>query len=247
LPGVAIAVRAMEKFAIPGVDCVGIAYSQRAAATNRNTSNVGPGLVACWQLGSHCVAGLETSNGLGALAVAARQIVSLVRRLCAVARALIASAGCCRRRNPSPSTGGTDIAASMQDDGAYPFICGIRLRWQFKDEAGGVLARHRSRNYEEVRTPSRGVWKSPLRAMRSKTPGMNAGARRAVWSHRPICRSGTGAFAQAARKGWVRSEWADVMSGGRCMIATSRVLGLSKLPQRRSPEAEIPALQGGKR
>jgi hypothetical protein len=198
LPGVAIAVRAMEKFAIPGLDCAAVAHSQRAAATNRNTSNVGPGPLPCWHLGSHRVAGLEASNGLGALAVAAREIVSLVRRSCAVALALIASAGCCRRRNPSPSTGGTDIAASMQHDGACPFICGIRLRWQFKDEAGGALARHSSRNYEEVRTPSRGVWKSPLRAMRSKTPGMNAGARRAVWSRHPICRSGTGAFPQAA-------------------------------------------------
>jgi hypothetical protein len=38
--------------------------------------------------------------------------------------------------------GVTDIAASMPDDGACPFICGIRLQWQFKDEACGVLTRH---------------------------------------------------------------------------------------------------------
>jgi hypothetical protein len=75
LPGVAIAVRAMEKFAVPGVDCVGIAHSQRAAATNRGTSNVGPGLVACWHLDSPHIAGLEASNGPGAHAVTARKTV----------------------------------------------------------------------------------------------------------------------------------------------------------------------------
>jgi hypothetical protein len=58
--------------------------------------------------------------------------------------------------------GVTDIAASIQDDGACPFISGIRLQWQFKDEACGVLARHNSRNYEEVRTSSRGVWEIAL-------------------------------------------------------------------------------------
>jgi hypothetical protein len=31
--------------------------------------------------------------------------------------------------------GVTDIAATIQDDGACPFISGIRLQWQFKDEA----------------------------------------------------------------------------------------------------------------
>jgi hypothetical protein len=39
LPGVAIAVRAMEKFAGFDVDSVGIAHSERAAATDRDTSN----------------------------------------------------------------------------------------------------------------------------------------------------------------------------------------------------------------
>jgi hypothetical protein len=58
--------------------------------------------------------------------------------------------------------GVTDIAASIQDDGAGPFICGIRLQRQFKDEACGVLARHSSRNYEEVRTSSSGVWGDAL-------------------------------------------------------------------------------------
>jgi hypothetical protein len=53
--------------------------------------------------------------------------------------------------------GVTDIAASIQDDGARPFISGIRFQWQFKDEACGVLARHSSRNYEGVHTSSRGV------------------------------------------------------------------------------------------
>jgi hypothetical protein len=53
--------------------------------------------------------------------------------------------------------GVTDIAASIQDDGAGPFICGIRLHRQFTDEACGVLARQSSRNYEEVRTSSSGV------------------------------------------------------------------------------------------
>jgi hypothetical protein len=54
----------MEKFAVLGVDSVGIAHSQRAAATNRDTSNVGPGRLACWDLGSHHVAGLEASPSL---------------------------------------------------------------------------------------------------------------------------------------------------------------------------------------
>jgi hypothetical protein len=75
LPGAATAARAMEKFAVLGVDSVGIAHSQRAAATNRGTSKVGSGVVACWHLGSHHVAGLEASNGLGPQAVAARETV----------------------------------------------------------------------------------------------------------------------------------------------------------------------------
>jgi hypothetical protein len=66
LAGVAIAVRAMEKFAVLGIDWVGIAHSQRAAATNRDTSNVVPGFLAGWHLGSRHVAGLEASNGPGA-------------------------------------------------------------------------------------------------------------------------------------------------------------------------------------
>jgi hypothetical protein len=49
LPGVAIAGRAMEKFAVLGFDSVGIAHSERAADTNRDASNVVPGLLACWQ------------------------------------------------------------------------------------------------------------------------------------------------------------------------------------------------------
>ena len=82
MPSVAIAVRAMEKFAVLGADSVGIAHSERAAATNRDTSNVGPGLLACWHLGSHNIAGLEASDGLGAHAVAAWQTVcrQLVRQ-----------------------------------------------------------------------------------------------------------------------------------------------------------------------
>jgi hypothetical protein len=47
---VAIVVRAMEKFAALGVDAVGIAHSQKAAATNRDTFNVGPGRLARWHL-----------------------------------------------------------------------------------------------------------------------------------------------------------------------------------------------------
>jgi hypothetical protein len=74
-PGVAIAVRAMEKFAVLGVDSLGIAHSQRAAATDRKTSNVVPDRLACWHLGSHHVAGLEASNGVRADARAARQTV----------------------------------------------------------------------------------------------------------------------------------------------------------------------------
>jgi hypothetical protein len=71
--------------------------------------------------------------------------------------------------------GVTDIAASIQDDGAGPFISGIRLHWQFKDEACGVLARHSSRNYEEVRTSSSGAWEIALPGDALQTPGMNAG------------------------------------------------------------------------
>jgi hypothetical protein len=44
--------------------------SEKAAASNRDASNVVPGLLACWH-----VAGLEASNGLGAYAVAARKTV----------------------------------------------------------------------------------------------------------------------------------------------------------------------------
>jgi hypothetical protein len=40
LAGVAIAVRAMEKFAVLGVDSVGIAHSERAAGTNRDAPNL---------------------------------------------------------------------------------------------------------------------------------------------------------------------------------------------------------------
>jgi hypothetical protein len=62
--------------------------------------------------------------------------------------------------------------------GAGPFISGIRLHWQFKDEACDVLARHSSRNYEEVRTSSSGVWEIALPGDALQIPGMNAGARR---------------------------------------------------------------------
>jgi hypothetical protein len=61
--------------------------------------------------------------------------------------------------------GVTDIAASIRDDGAYPFICGIHLQWQFKDEACGVLARHGSRN-----TCSRGVLEIALPGDALSTP-----------------------------------------------------------------------------
>jgi hypothetical protein len=54
----------------------------------------------------------------------------------------------------------------------------IRLQWQFKDEARGVLARHSPRNYEEDRTSSRGVREIVLPGDALSTPGMNAGARR---------------------------------------------------------------------
>jgi hypothetical protein len=37
-----MAVRAMEKFAVLGIDSVGIAHSERATATNRDMSNVVP-------------------------------------------------------------------------------------------------------------------------------------------------------------------------------------------------------------
>jgi hypothetical protein len=66
--------------------------------------------------------------------------------------------------------GVTDIAASIQYDGACPFICGIPLQWQFKDEACGVLARHSSRNYEEVHTSSRGVWEIAVPGDALQTP-----------------------------------------------------------------------------
>jgi hypothetical protein len=47
----------MEKFAGLGVDSVGIAHSERAAGTNRDSPNVDSGLLACWHFGSHHVAG----------------------------------------------------------------------------------------------------------------------------------------------------------------------------------------------
>jgi hypothetical protein len=83
-----------------------------------------------------------------------------------------------RRCNPSPST----ALPIIQDDGAGPFISGTRLQWQFKDEACGVLARHSSRNYEEARASSSGVWEIAFPGDALRTPGMNAGARRAFWS-----------------------------------------------------------------
>jgi hypothetical protein len=73
-----------------------------------------------------------------------------------------------------------------QDDGACPFISGIRLQWQFKDQACGVLARHSSRNYEEVRMSSRGVWDIALAGDALSTPGINAGhvaAFRSRWAN----------------------------------------------------------------
>jgi hypothetical protein len=54
LPGVAMAARAIEKFAVV----------EAAAATNRDTSNVGPGLLARWHSGS--LAGFQAPNRLGA-------------------------------------------------------------------------------------------------------------------------------------------------------------------------------------
>jgi hypothetical protein len=65
LPGVAMAVRAMEKFAVLGVDSVGIAHSERAAATNHE-SNVVPGF---WPIGTPArtmspVARLQGGDGL---------------------------------------------------------------------------------------------------------------------------------------------------------------------------------------
>jgi hypothetical protein len=73
LPGVAIPVRATETFAGLVVDCVGIANSERAAATNRDTSDVVPGLLVYRHLGSHHIAGFDASNGPGAHAVAVRE------------------------------------------------------------------------------------------------------------------------------------------------------------------------------
>jgi hypothetical protein len=46
----------------------------------------------------------------------------------------------------------------------------------------GVLARHSSRNHEEVRASSSGVWEIALPGDALQIPGMNAGARRAFWS-----------------------------------------------------------------
>jgi hypothetical protein len=63
--------------------------------------------------------------------------------------------------------GVTDIAASIQDDGACAFISRIRLQWQFKDEACGALARHSSRDCEGVRTLKACAGNRPS-AMRSK-------------------------------------------------------------------------------
>jgi hypothetical protein len=76
--------------------------------------------------------------------------------------------------------GVTDIATSIQDDGACLFICGIRLQWQFKNEACGVPARHSSR------TTRRHVFKGrvgiavPGDAL--QTRGVIAAARRAFRS-----------------------------------------------------------------
>jgi hypothetical protein len=52
----------------------------------------------------------------------------------------------------------TDIAASILDDGACPFICAIRAQWQFKDEACGVLARHVQETTKRF-APLQGVFK----------------------------------------------------------------------------------------
>jgi hypothetical protein len=60
----------MERFAVLGVDCVGIADSERAAGTNGDSSHRRPSCL--WHLGSHYVAGLQDSNGLGAHAVTRR-------------------------------------------------------------------------------------------------------------------------------------------------------------------------------
>jgi hypothetical protein len=46
----------MEKFAVFGVDSVGIAHSERAAGPN---GGVDPGLLAFWHFGPHHVAGLK--------------------------------------------------------------------------------------------------------------------------------------------------------------------------------------------
>jgi hypothetical protein len=82
--------------------------------------------------------------------------------------------------------GVTDIAASIQHDGACLFISGIRFQWQFKDEACGVPARHSSRNHFAPLQGACGT--SPLRAMRSKPPGKNARARRAFRSRPGLSR-----------------------------------------------------------
>jgi hypothetical protein len=62
----------------------------------------------------------------------------------------------------------------------------ISLR-QFKDEACGVLTRHSSKKLRGGwQVFKRRVGNRPSGAMRSKPPGMNAGARRAFWSQDPV-------------------------------------------------------------
>jgi hypothetical protein len=65
----------MAKFAVFGVDSVGIAHSERAARTNRDSPDVDPSLLVFWHFGPHHVAGLKAANGLGAHTIAARETV----------------------------------------------------------------------------------------------------------------------------------------------------------------------------
>jgi hypothetical protein len=49
----------MEKFAVLSVDSLGIAHSDRATGTNRDSPDMDSGLLAFWHLGPHHVAGLK--------------------------------------------------------------------------------------------------------------------------------------------------------------------------------------------
>jgi hypothetical protein len=60
-----------------------------------------------------------------------------------------------------------------QDDGAYPVH--LRDNGNSRMKPAVCSVRHSSRNHEEVRTSSKGVWEIGLAGDALQTPGANAG------------------------------------------------------------------------